>query len=150
MHIHRPKRSSSLPPSLPPSQFTQTASIRVKRVMSAISFIGVSILSSAITTIVATTPLLGTQIQLLARFGQILLLDTLIAIIYTLIFCSSFLGLIGPLTTKYSPGKIVNAVVTIVLALAVYGVIFLILYVLSKVNANIPGPDVIFSPPSSF
>ena len=101
------------------------------------SFIGVSIISSAITTILATIPMLGAKIQLFTRFGEILLLDTLVAIIYTLVFCSNFLGFIGPVNSKR---KTLNAVLTIVATLVGYATFFLVLYVIST-RVNIPSPS---------
>ena len=105
--------------------------------MAAMSFIGVSIISSAITTILATLPMLGTQIQLFTRFGEILLLDTFVAIVYTMVFCSNFLGFIGPVHSKY---RVLNAVLTIGSTFLFYGVLFLVLYGVSK-RVDIPSPD---------
>ena len=115
--------------------------MREKRVMAAISFIGVSILSSAITTTLATFPLLFTQIQLFKRFGEILLLDTLVAIIYTLVFCSSFLGFWGPQTNKPSVWKTVNAVATVLFTLVGYTALILFVYIISVAGVDIPGPS---------
>jgi PERQ amino acid-rich with GYF domain-containing protein len=107
-------------------KFTHGASPRVQRVMSAISFIGVSILSSALTTFLATIPLLATQIRLLTRFGQILILDTVVAILYTLFFCSTFLSLFGPVGTSRSPWRILNAVLTITGTVVLMLIIFFV------------------------
>ena len=121
-------------------QFTAGASPRVKKVMASISFIGVSIISSAITTIVAILPLLGTWIQLFTRFGLILLIETLVAIIYTLVFCSTFLALFGPLKTSLAY-RITNAVTTIVVTIGFYLLGLLGVYIATQVGVVIPGPD---------
>ena len=126
------------PPMHP--QFTAGASPRVKRVMASISFIGVSIISSAITTIVAILPLLGTWIQLFTRFGLILLIETLVAIIYTLVFCSTFLALFGPLKTSLAY-RITNAVTTIVVTIGFYLLGLFGVYIATRVGVVIPGPD---------
>ena len=122
------------------TQFTAGASVRVKRVMAAISFIGVSIISSAITTIVAILPLLGTWIQLFTRFGLILLIETLVAIIYTLVFCSTFLALFGPLKTTLA-NRIINALGTIFGTIGFYLVGLIGVYIATRVGVDIPGPD---------
>lgn len=114
--------------------------MRVKKVMAAISYIGVSIISSSITTIVAIFPLLGTWIQLFTRFGSILLIETLIAIVYTLVFCSTFLGLFGPLKTKLKY-RIVNALCTVFGTIGFYLIGLVALAIAAKAGVNIPGPD---------
>ena len=115
--------------------------MRVKRVMAAISFIGVSILSSAITTILAIFPLLATDIQLFTRFGEILLLDTAVAIVYTLVICSNCLALFGPPTSERKAWRILNAVLTISGTVVLYALVFLGLYVASKLGVYIPSPQ---------
>jgi len=122
-------------------QFAAGASVRVKRVMAAISFIGVSIISSALTTIIATLPLLFTVIEPFKRFGAILVIDTLIAILYTLLFCSNFLSFLGPKDSKWSTGKLLNAVLTITLTLAGYALLIFALYISSLCGVNIPTAD---------
>lgn len=122
------------------TQFASGASLRVKKVMAAISYIGVSIISSSITTIVAIFPLLGTWIQLFTRFGSILLIETLIAIVYTLVFCSTFLGLFGPLKTKLKY-RIVNALCTVFGTIGFYLIGLVALAIAAKAGVNIPGPD---------
>jgi PERQ amino acid-rich with GYF domain-containing protein len=94
-------------------QFTEAATPRVKRVLSAISFIGVSIISSALTTFLATIPLLGAKILLFTRFAQILILDTAVAILYTLLFCGTFLSLFGPLGASRVLWRVFNPILTI-------------------------------------
>ncbi len=109
--------------------------------MAAISFIGVSILSSAITTILAILPLLGTEIQLFARFGEILLLSTAVAIIYTFIICSNCLGFFGPPMFERKITKIVNAALTISITMGFYVVVSIGLVIASRCGVYIPSPQ---------
>lgn len=105
------------------------------------SFIGVSIMSSAITTILAILPLLGTQIQLFTRFGQILLLDTAVAIVFTIIICGNCLAFFGPANQESRKKRLLNAVLTVVVTLGGYGLLFLGLYVASTRGVYIPSPQ---------
>lgn len=110
--------------------------------MAAISFIGVSILSSAVTTILAILPLLGTKIQLFKRFGEILLLDTAVAILYTLLICSNCLAFFGPPISENWKKKLANALSTIFGTMGVYALIFMALYVAHKYfDIYIPSPQ---------
>ena len=122
-------------------QMTSGASVRVKKVMAAISFIGVSIIGSAVTTILAILPLLGTQLQLFTRFGQILLLDTTVAIIFTIIICSNLLAFFGPAKQESKRKRLLNAVLTVGVTLGVYGLLFLVLYVASACGVHVPSPQ---------
>jgi len=122
-------------------QFTSNLSSKVKRVMAAISFIGVSILSSAITTILAIFPLMGTRIELFRRFGEILLLDTVVAIVYTLTICSNCLVFFGPPLVEKRCKKILNAILTVVVTVVFYVVVVVVLYGLSRAGYYIPAPN---------
>lgn len=110
--------------------------------MAAISFIGVSIFSSALTTILAMLPLLGTKIQLFTRFGEILLLDTAVAILYTLLICSNCLALFGPPLGEGKLKRVLNAVFTIVCGFGIYLLAILGMYFASHFfGISIPSPD---------
>lgn len=123
------------------SQVIARAPVRVKRVAAAISFVGVSILSSAVTTILAIFPLLGTRIQLFTRFGQILILDTGVAIIYTFLICGNCLAFFGPPLSEKLWKKVVNAVVTISSTIGFYILVILALYGVHRQGGYIPAPD---------
>lgn len=123
-------------------QLFAKVSVRVKRVVAAISFVGVSILSSAITTILAILPLLGTRIQLFHRFGEILVLDTFVAIVYTFIVCSNCLAFFGPPLSEKRWKKVLNAVLTVFGTIALYGLLFFVLFMLYRYGHHyIPAPD---------
>ena len=133
-----PSLSLSLTPFV---QIVAGASVKVKRVMAAISFIGVSILSSAVTTILAILPLLGTRIQLFTRFGEILLLDTAVAILYTFIICGNCLAFFGPPLSQKVWKKVLNAVLTVSCTVGLYLLILLVLYIVSRTGHYIPAAD---------
>ena len=111
--------------------------IRSQRVMAGMAYIGMSIMSSAITTFLATLPLLGTQIQLFKKFGEILVLDTAIAIIYTILFCSSMLTFIGP---KKGNSPLKYQLITMIVPLVIIGLIILGLFIATKSGVDIPSP----------
>lgn len=60
------------------------------------SHIGVSIISSAITTILAAIPLCLAQIQVFAKFGLIVTVNTAISLFYTLTVTMAMLSIFGP------------------------------------------------------
>lgn len=118
----------------------QGTSVRVKRAAVAIAFTGVSITSSAITTILATLPLLATEIQLFKRFGEILVLDTIVTLLYSIVFCATFLSLWGPGHSRCTRYTWINGILTIVLTIGGYVVVIVVLRVLSLYGIEIPSP----------
>lgn len=109
--------------------------------MATISFVGVSILSSAVTTILAILPLLGTRIQLFKRFGQILILDTAVAIIYTFFICANCLAFFGPPLSEKLWKRILNAGLTISFTIGFYILVIIVSYVVYVTGSYIPAPD---------
>ncbi|KXJ26710.1 Patched domain-containing protein 2 [Exaiptasia diaphana] len=121
-----------------PRHLTRNKDIRSWRTAAAVSHIGSSILSSAMTTIAASIPLCFTTIQLFAKFGQILAINTAISIVYTLSFSLAFLTIFAPakfIRTWKSRGIAVVAIAIVV------GMVTLILYIISLKGTPIPGPD---------
>lgn len=117
-------------------QFTNYG-IRSQKVIAGMVYIGVSIISSAITTFLATLPLLGTKIQLFKKFGEILVLDTAIAILYTILFCSSMLTFIGP---KQGTSPLKFQLITISVPLVAVGLLVLGLFIASRSGVDVPSP----------
>lgn len=111
--------------------------IRGWRTLAAVSHIGTAILSSAITTIVASIPLCLTVIQLFAKFGQILAINTAVSIFFTLTICIALLCIMGPVRFRASYKS--SAIAFVVVAV-VYVVGGLILYFISAKLVTIPGP----------
>jgi PERQ amino acid-rich with GYF domain-containing protein len=103
-----------------------------------LSHIGVSIISSAITTIVAAIPLTQTTIEPFAQFGSIVAINTTVSIVFTLTVCMAFLSLFGPAffkSTWRSHGLALLGTVVVT------GGFVLILFIISKCGVPIPGPN---------
>ena len=111
--------------------------VRSQKAIAGMAYIGVSIISSAITTFLATLPLLGTKIQLFRKFGEILVLDTAIAILYTILFCSSMLTFIGP---KKGTTPLKFQLITMTVPLVAIGLLVLCLFIASRSGVDIPSP----------
>lgn len=112
--------------------------IRGWRSLAAISHIGTAILSSAITTVVASIPLCLTTIQFFAKFGQILAINTAVSILFTLTTCVALLCLIAPVRFRPSGLKTLKA---FFIVLTVYGVGAAILFLINWKGVIIPGPS---------
>ncbi|XP_074654150.1 protein dispatched homolog 3-like [Tubulanus polymorphus] len=112
--------------------------LREWRTKAAASHIGVSILSSAITTVVAAIPLTQTMIQPFAKFGQIVTMNTTVSILYTLTVCIAFLAIFAP--ANYT-SSCKSRVISILATGTVIGAFVLVLYVLSLCGVAIPGPS---------
>ena len=92
------------------------------------SHIGMSIISSAITTILAAIPLCFAQIQLFAKFGLIVTINTAISLLYTITVTMAMLSIFGPSRFQASVRASMKGL-AVVLTLA--GVVTLILYLVS-------------------
>lgn len=112
----------------------------MRRAAGAISLTGVSIISSALTTILATLPLLAAEIQLFARFGEILILDTIVTLVYSVVFCATFLSLWGPEHSRCTCCSWVNAILTISLTLGGYVLVIVVLRIAALYGVEIPSP----------
>jgi len=104
--------------SAPP--ITWDGTVRAWRLRHALNHIGVPIVSSAITTVLAAATLSITQIQMFSRFGKILALTMTLSLVYTLFMAGSLLAVFAP--TKFSGSKkssLKGLVIAIVLTCAV-------------------------------
>lgn len=130
--------------SLP--NLSSSKEIRGWRSLAAVSHIGTAILSSAITTVVASIPLCLTTIQLFAKFGQILAINTAVSIFFTLSICVALLCMMSPARFRASFKTSIIAFVTMAV---VYSVGAGILYVVNWKAVTIPGPagEPLFSKP---
>lgn len=112
--------------------------LRGWRAKAAISHIGVSILSSAVTTIIAAIPLTMTTIQPFAKFGQIVAINTTVAIIYTLAACTALLSIFGP--AKYIR-NLKSTIVAFLITAGVIGLAIAGLFSAYRLGVVIPGPN---------
>ena len=121
----------------PPASLDNGA-LRRWRSKAAVSHIGVSIISSAITTIVASIPLTQTVIRPFSKFGEIVAINTSVSIVYTLTACTAFLAIFGPAKYRISLKSVgiafgVTCGIIVALVLCLYGV--------AKMGYSIPGPS---------
>ena len=112
--------------------------LRRWRTLVAVSHIGVSITSSALTTIVAAIPLTQTTIQPFSKFGQIVTINTSVSITYTCTACVAMLALMAPAKFTNSWRSVLIATVATATSICV---LTLILYILSQCGLNIPAPN---------
>jgi uncharacterized membrane protein YgdD (TMEM256/DUF423 family) len=113
-------------------------SLRRWRTLVATSHIGVSITSSAVTTIVAAIPLTMTTIEPFSKFGQIVTINTTVSIFYTLTACVAFLSLAAPPRYVNSLRSTSIALLGTVIFVAT---LVLALYIVSRCGIDIPAPN---------
>ncbi|XP_034360048.1 protein dispatched homolog 3 isoform X1 [Arvicanthis niloticus] len=82
--------------NLPPQQAEDASSQRQWRTLEAVRHVGVAIVSSALTTVIATVPLFFCIIAPFAKFGKIVALNTGVSILYTLTVSTALLGIMAP------------------------------------------------------
>jgi hypothetical protein len=100
--------------------------------------IGVSILSSAITTLIAAIPLSCTTIQLFAKFGKIVAINTFVSIVFTLTACSAFLSCFAPAKYKWNFKMLI---ISSLIVAGLFGGFILALYSMHLSGYAIPGPS---------
>ena len=111
--------------------------LRLRRASSAVNHIGVAILCSALTTIIAALPLTQTTIQPFAKFGAILLINTSVSMVMTFTLAVALLATIGP--PKFQ-GSLRAHVKAIVITVLLAGLSLLVLWACTKLGVRIPGP----------
>uniref|UniRef100_A0A8C5QBC2 Dispatched RND transporter family member 3 n=2 Tax=Leptobrachium leishanense TaxID=445787 RepID=A0A8C5QBC2_9ANUR len=105
------------------------------RAAEAVRHVGVAIVSSAITTVIATIPLFFCIIAPFAKFGKIVALNTGISIFYTLAATTALLSVMGPSTFVRSRTSFLKAALAV--AVCVAGC-FCVCILLLKRGLNIP------------
>ncbi|XP_072887773.1 protein dispatched homolog 3 isoform X1 [Hemitrygon akajei] len=105
------------------------------RTLAAVRHVGVAIVSSAITTVIATVPLFFCIIIPFAKFGKIVALNTGISILYTLTVNTALLSILAPSDFYRSRRSFLKAVIGVVI---IGGGGFCICLVLIKLGVKIP------------
>ncbi|XP_074162384.1 protein dispatched homolog 3 [Sminthopsis crassicaudata] len=82
--------------SLPLHPAEDPSAQRQWRTLEAVRHVGVAIVSSAVTTVIATVPLFFCIIAPFAKFGKIVALNTGVSILYTLTVSTALLGIMAP------------------------------------------------------
>ncbi|XP_014465851.2 protein dispatched homolog 3 isoform X1 [Alligator mississippiensis] len=102
--------------SLPLHQAEDPTACRQWRTMEAVRHVGVAIVSSAVTTVIATVPLFFCIIAPFAKFGKIVALNTGVSILYTLTVSTALLSILGPGTFTRSRTSFLKALAGVLLA----------------------------------
>ncbi|XP_038677732.1 protein dispatched homolog 3 isoform X2 [Scyliorhinus canicula] len=108
------------------------------RTLAAVRHVGVAIVSSAITTVIATIPLFFCIITPFAKFGKIVALNTGISILYTLTVNTALLSILAPSDFYRSRRSFIKAVLGVV-TIGAGG--FCVCLVLVKLGIKIPLPN---------
>ncbi|NXD00137.1 DISP3 protein, partial [Certhia familiaris] len=102
--------------NLPLHQAEDPTACRQWRTMEAVRHVGVAIVSSAVTTVIATIPLFFCIIAPFAKFGKIVALNTGVSILYTLTVSTALLSIMAPGTFTRSRTSCLKAVLGVLLA----------------------------------
>ncbi|XP_028596478.2 protein dispatched homolog 3 isoform X1 [Podarcis muralis] len=113
-------------------------SSRQWRTIEAVSHVGVAIVSSAITTVMATVPLFFCIIAPFAKFGKIVALNTGVSIVYTLTVSTALLSIMGPPSFTRSRTSFLKALAGVLVAI---GVGLCLCLVLLRSGFKIPLPN---------
>ncbi|CAL8247658.1 unnamed protein product [Merluccius merluccius] len=82
---------------------------RQRRALEAVNHVGVAIVSSAVTTVIATVPLFFCVIVPFAKFGQIVAINTAVSIVFTLTVTVAMLACVAPAGFTRPPGAVLKA-----------------------------------------
>ncbi|XP_064586633.1 protein dispatched homolog 3 isoform X1 [Zonotrichia leucophrys gambelii] len=102
--------------NLPLQQAEDPTACRQWRTMEAVRHVGVAIVSSATTTLIATVPLFFCIIAPFAKFGKIVALNTAVSILYTLTVSTALLSTMAPGTFTRSSTSCLKALLAVLLA----------------------------------
>ncbi|KAH9492822.1 Protein dispatched 3 [Bulinus truncatus] len=103
--------------------------IRKERASHAVRHIGVAIVCSALTTIIAAVPLTQTVIQPFSKFGSILLINTTVSLVMTMTLAVALLAVIAPARYRGTWKSYLKATVSVIV---LTGAFFLSLFIASK------------------
>jgi len=125
----------------PPAHLLQGPASRLRewRTHVAVTHIGSSVLSSAITTIAASLPLTQASLRPFSRFGQIVAINAAVSVTYSLTVCVALLGMAAPPAfIGRLKSSLIAAVVSLVSLATVTGIFYAIVHL---GGIHIPGPS---------
>ncbi|XP_066493773.1 protein dispatched homolog 3 [Tiliqua scincoides] len=93
------------------------SSSRQWRTIEAVRHVGVAIVSSAVTTVIATIPLFFCIIAPFAKFGKIVALNTGVSILYTLTVSTALLSVMGPASFTRSRTSFLKALAGVLITM---------------------------------
>ncbi|XP_025033533.1 protein dispatched homolog 3 [Python bivittatus] len=102
--------------TLPPHLAEDPSSSRQWRTVESVRQVGVAVVSSAVTTVIATIPLFFCIIAPFAKFGKIVALNTGLSILYTLTVSTALLSIMGPPSFTRSRTSFLKALLGVLLA----------------------------------
>nr|XP_056721201.1 protein dispatched homolog 3 [Euleptes europaea] len=105
--------------NLPLHLLEDPSSSRQWRTIEAVRHVGVAIVSSAVTTVIATVPLFFCIIAPFAKFGKIVALNTGVSILYTLTVSTALLSIMGPAAFTRTRTSFLKALAGVLVAVAV-------------------------------
>jgi len=113
--------------------------LRQWRTRVAVTHIGSSVVSSAITTIAAALPLTQAILRPFSRFGEIVAINAAVSVTYSLTACVAFLAVAAP--SKFV-GGVKPSVIAFSVALLLVGLGTFIVYAIVHFGGvHIPGPS---------
>ncbi|RXM94488.1 Patched domain-containing protein 2 [Acipenser ruthenus] len=124
------------PPS-PSHPGTDESAFRQWRTLAAVNQVGVAIVSSAVTTIIATVPLFFCIIAPFTKFGKIIALNMGISVLYTLTVCTALLSTLGPVHFSRTRAAVLKAGSAV---LVTAGTGLAVGWTLGKLGVKIPFP----------
>ena len=105
----------------------------------AVTHIGSSVLSSAVTTIAAALPLTQAVLRPFSRFGQIVAINAAVSVTYSLSACVAFLAIMAP--SKFV-GRVTSSAVAFGVALLFVATGLAVVYAIVRFGGvHIPGPS---------
>lgn len=96
----------------------EAAAERQRRTLEAVNHVGVAIVSSAVTTVISTVPLLFCVIVPFAKFGQIVAINTAVSILFTLTVTVAMLACMAPARFNRPPSAVLKAALVVMAASA--------------------------------
>ena len=120
-------------------QTNNPSTLRQWRVRVAVTHIGSSVVSSALTTVAASLPLTQAILRPFSRFGEIVAINAAVSVTYSLIACVALLATTAP--SKFV-GRLRSSLVAAFIALTIVGTAGGVLYCIVHFGGvHIPGPS---------